>query len=324
MAEKTKVSDILIERFLEDVDTTGVMPWQKPYKCARDAFNWLTLKPYRGINRLLLPVGEYMTKNQLNEYNKKHGEDFKFQKGIKWFPVCYFNVEEKEVTAEEILKIEGVKPQDLKTPGFICQHYSWQYYLVEGEYIKRRSTLKYYRVADIKWFQNSKGEHLPSRLGDGTIELESSKPAEVYENYIKSSGVEVIETVGVPCYSPYWDRVELNPRHRSEASYWSTAFHELVHSTGYVSRLNRLSIASKESEEYAKEECVAEIASYLLCCECGIEDFQTSGLAEYENQVAYVQSWKKRVSDWGSTFVWVCSQADRAFSYIMGDTEEEE
>ncbi len=36
------------------------MPWQKPYT-QYNAFNYFTLKAYRGINRLILPFGEYLT-----------------------------------------------------------------------------------------------------------------------------------------------------------------------------------------------------------------------------------------------------------------------
>ena len=81
MAEKKTVSQILIERFLKDVDEKESMPWQRPYK-RYNAFNWSTGTPYRGINRIMLDFGEYLTANQLNQYNKEHNEDFRFQKGI--------------------------------------------------------------------------------------------------------------------------------------------------------------------------------------------------------------------------------------------------
>ena len=48
----------------------------------------------------------------------------------------------------------------------------------------------------------------------------------------------------------------------STAEYYSTAFHEVVHSTGHQSRLNRLnSAAFFGTEEYSKEELVAEIGA---------------------------------------------------------------
>ena len=71
------VTDIVLERLLKDVEENECMPWQKPYT-QYNAFNYFTLKAYRGINRLILPFGEYLTATQINEYNKKHNEDFRF------------------------------------------------------------------------------------------------------------------------------------------------------------------------------------------------------------------------------------------------------
>lgn len=58
------------------------MPWQNPHKFGV-SINWVSKKMYRGINRMILPSGEYMTKNQLNKYNEEHGTDFKFKKGYR-------------------------------------------------------------------------------------------------------------------------------------------------------------------------------------------------------------------------------------------------
>ena len=70
--EKKSAADILIETFLKDVDEKGSMPWQRPYE-RYDSFNYFSQKMYRGFNRILLPFGEYITKNQINTYNKEHG-----------------------------------------------------------------------------------------------------------------------------------------------------------------------------------------------------------------------------------------------------------
>lgn len=97
------VADRLIDRFLKDVDTEQTMPWQRPYS-RYNAFNYFTLNVYRGINRLMLPFGEYMTANQINEYNKTHHEDFRFQKGIVWYPVVFYKSETRDVSLDDVLK----------------------------------------------------------------------------------------------------------------------------------------------------------------------------------------------------------------------------
>lgn len=319
MAEQKKtVSQILIERFLKDVDEKESMPWQRPYE-RYNAFNWVTGQPYRGINRIMLDFGEYLTAKQLNDYNKSHGTDFKFAKGIKWMPVVFFKTDEKPSSFDEVTELFGDK--DLNNEGYIGTEGFWSYYRIENAYVKRKSVLRYSDVAERHHFVNSKGEMLPSKIESGEVEITLSKPQEVIDSYVDRSGVVIREYTGTPCYSPSSDTVCLNRHIVSEESWFSTAFHELAHSTGAAGRLNREGIIKGGkfgSDIYAVEECIAEITACLCCAECGIYDFKTSCTMEYDNNIAYVQSWKKRVKDFGKDFVYIVSQADKAFNFIMG------
>ena len=69
----------------------------------------------------------------------------------------------------------------------------------------------------------------------------------------------------------------------SEALY-ATWFHEMVHSTGHSSRLQRLKAASFGSNEYAKEELVAELGAFLICQRLQISSNTT-------NHAAYLSNW---------------------------------
>ena len=311
-----KVINILIDRFLKDVDEVGSMPWQQPYK-RYNSINYVSMKPYRGINRLLLPFGEYLTANQINTINKEKGEDYKFKKGIKWYPVSYYSTNEKPATEQEI-SVLASKGFDINEYGYIGQDSYWVYYNTETGYTKRKSVLRYYMVADRHDFVNSRGEIPPSRFELGDVELTLSKPKEVIDKYVATSKVKVsYNHNGSPYYSPQSDKVYLNPHHVSEEEYFSTAFHEFAHSTGAESRLCRKSIVTNSKELYATEECIAEIAAYLCCSECGISSFVTSGTKQYSNSAAYVHYWKERVRDFGGKLLSICSQADQAFNYIF-------
>ena len=325
---KKSVADIIIERFLKDVDEKGTMPWQRPYE-RYNAFNYFTCKTYRGINRLLLPFGEYLTKKQINEYNKQHNEDFRFQKGIEWFPVVFFTVQERAVSRDEIL--DYFTEVDFSKNYYVGTEGVWNYYVIDGKAIKKRNVLRYFEVAERKHFKNSKGEMLPSKIENKIVVVDKEEPRKVIENYLnRNPNLTVSYDNGdTPCYIPMYDRVELNPYVKSEDSWFSIAFHELAHSTGHYTRLNREGIhypkdATKKRKEelYAIEECIAEITACLLCAECGIHDMVTSGSMEYNNSIAYVQTWKKRVQDWGKEFIYIVSQADKAFNYLLGDTED--
>lgn len=333
MAEEVKskrsVSDIIIDRFLKDVDEKGEMPWQRPYE-RFNAFNYFTKKPYRGINRLLLPFGEYMTRKQINDYNAENNEDFRFQKGIVWYPVVYFTVQEKEISKEELLNC--FPEADLSEDGYKGHDRIWTYYVVKGVPVKRRNVLKYFDVADRKHFKNSKGEMLPSRIDTGEVTITYEDPKRVIDNYVARENLKVQwDSADTPCYIPLLDKVELNPYHKNQESWYSTAFHEFAHSTGHRSRLNRQGIhypkGSSDAEKknlYAVEECIAEITASLLCGECNVYDYETTGTSEYDNNIAYVQAWKKRIKDWGSEFIYIVSQADKAFMCIVGEDENKE
>lgn len=326
---KRTVADIIVDRFLKDVDEKGTMPWQRPYE-RYNAFNYFTCKTYRGINRLLLPFGEYMTKNQINEYNKKHNEDYRFQKGIEWFPVVFFTVQEKQISVKEFLEAFDLDVMP-KGEGYFGSDGRYTYYITKGVPYKTRNVLKYSEVAERRHFKNSKGEFLPSRIESGDVLLVLEKPEDVINKYISREGIEVLETLDTPCYKPLVDIVELNKHTKSEESWYSTAFHEFAHSSGHEKRLAREGVTMyskqplkpKEKENlYAVEECIAEITACLLCAECGIYEMETSLSKEYANNIAYVQSWKKRVKDWGREFIYIVSQADKAFNFILGDTED--
>ena len=328
--EKKTATQVVIERFLKDVDEVGTMPWQRPYE-RYNAFNYFTKRPYRGFNRLVLPFGEYITRNQINTYNKEHKEDFRFQKGIEWYPIVYFKPDVREITYDEVKKAFPDAPKFSvgDTRAFIGiaagQGGMWQYGWDGKSYIKQRNILRYYDVADRKWFKNSKGELLPSRIETGEVVIELQDAKVVFDSYIERSGVKLwTENYGTPYYDVNADMVALNPKVRSSEAYYATGFHEAAHSTGHFLRLNRpelMSSSGKESEKYAIEECIAEITACLCCAETGIHDFQTSGSMEYSNNIAYVQSWKKHIYNWGSKFFYIVSQADKAFNYICNDAD---
>jgi antirestriction protein ArdC len=76
-------------------------------------------------------------------------------------------------------------------------------------------------------------------------------------------------------------------------AYYSTLFHELTHSTGHTSRLNRFEEAATDhefgSESYSKEELVAEMGAAMLAGIAGISH------ATLSNSASYLQTWITRL-----------------------------
>jgi len=67
-------------------------------------------------------------------------------------------------------------------------------------------------------------------------------------------------------------------------SYYSTLFHEIVHSTKSPERLMRTNKMKKRYAKYAAEELVAEMGACILCAELGLNYFR-------KNTISYLKGW---------------------------------
>ena len=110
----------------------------------------------------------------------------------------------------------------------------------------------------------------------------------------------------------------LTNQFKSTEEYYSTAFHEAVHSTGHSSRLDRLTTganASFGSETYSKEELVAEIGSASILNMLGIETNKS-----FRNSASYIQSWIKVLKNDTRFIVSATTKAEKAVKYILNDS----
>ncbi|HOC57749.1 MAG TPA: zincin-like metallopeptidase domain-containing protein [Verrucomicrobiota bacterium] len=117
-------------------------------------------------------------------------------------------------------------------------------------------------------------------------------------------------------YTPFTDTVGMPARSQfhNEHSYYATHFHELIHSTGHPSRLNRFSIfdtASPHGDHYAREELVAELGAAYLCAETGIAN------ETLKDSAAYLASWIKALKAQNATLFWAASNAQKASDWIL-------
>ena len=85
---------------------------------------------------------------------------------------------------------------------------------------------------------------------------------------------------------PISDRILIAPRvtFRSDESFTRVLLHEMAHSTGHPSALDRPSNTDFGSPEYAKEELVAELGSLFASADLGIQSADMEG-EFYENHV---------------------------------------
>jgi hypothetical protein len=101
--------------------------------------------------------------------------------------------------------------------------------------------------------------------------------------------------------------------------YYSTLFHELIHSTGHESRLNRTFGDRFGDDLYSKEELVAEMGAAFLCAIAEIANAHTD-----RNTTAYVQNWISKLEEDNRLIVHAAANAQKAVDSILGSTFAEE
>jgi antirestriction protein ArdC len=124
-----------------------------------------------------------------------------------------------------------------------------------------------------------------------------------------------------PVYYPQRDTVAVPDISQFDSSeeYYCALFHELAHSTGHQSRLNRKEITESNrygSEAYSREELTAEMTAAFLCAIADIEQ-QT-----LENSAAYLQGWLKALKDDKTLLLKAAGQAQKAADYLLQAQEE--
>ena len=180
--------------------------------------------------------------------------------------------------------------------------------------------LRYYNVFHIDQcegitpkFRASESQIIPPAAANDVAEA-------VIHEYIVASGVKLVSRESSEAfYQPAMDTVVLPMRRQfaDTAEYYSTAFHELTHSTGHPSRLNRLNRPSFfGTEDYSKEELVAEIGAAALVNHVGLETDHS-----FRNSAAYVQNWLQVLKDDKRFIVSAAGKAEKAVNLILGSAD---
>ena len=318
-----EIAERIVERMLESINANGYMPWSKPWGKAstrvtriEDGYTEIVMtprfwsrsgRPYSGINVQLLSMtgkeGEYITFAQA----KKEGG--RIRKGAKSSTIVFWN--RKVIETEELDS--------------------------NGDKIKKViPLLKYYNVFSIEDVEGLEPKHKPApvviRIPKYRYETSENNPATIPEaeavvaGYLHRAKTLTIKDDSYSdraYYSPALDAVVVPEITQFEhvEEYYSTKFHELGHSTGHESRLNRPFGTSFGNEAYSREELVAEITSASILNILGLETGNS-----FRNSAAYIQSWSKHIKDDPMMYITASSRAEKAINLILGieDVESKE
>jgi len=285
------VNQIVTNKILEQLEK-GSIPWHKPWFSGMPQ-NPLTKTQYSGINPWLLNmVAEdngytspyWFTENGMKSLGGRVPSDVYRSKTKAGMVIFSGNVSRKQEKTEDDNK---------KTDqGYWLMRF---YNVYNLDTIEGMDTIKL-------------AKYIPEK-----IEIEEIPDA---EEVIQGYNIKIEFGGSRAYYSPKDDYIKLPKKDtfKSTNGFYATAFHEMVHSTGHETRLNRFKSDESVnfgSDSYSKEELVAELGSAYLMNYCKLEHIEQS--------TAYIQSWLKQLKSDASFVISASSQANKAYQLIIGE-----
>jgi antirestriction protein ArdC len=234
--------------------------------------NFETGNSYQGMNILTLMGQDYKDSRWLTFHQiKKLGGSVK--KGSKATPIFFMKPIEKEVENES------------------------------GEVeIKKSFFMQNYNVFNI---EQTDGIDYEPEVSNNTNKLDTP------QQFIDSINIPLYR--GEPAYSPNDDAIFMPHSHEFDNGdeFYSTYFHELTHSTGHSSRLDRFDKHTVYGDEkYAFEELIAELGSVFLSMENGINP-------NSKKQASYLNNWITALKERPNILYSAASHASKSTNYLM-------
>ena len=284
----SKVYDIVTERILNLIESSDKLVWQRGWNGGSKPMNYVSKKPYRGFNAMLTSFlyesPYYLTYKQVRDLGGK------VKQGAKGVPIIYWNWlyfdenGKKVKTREEATKVVPLL----------------RYFNVFNEEFIEGIDFKHEAVTPLSEAQRKANcEDLIAKLvADKGLQIDNNGNGKAY--YVPSK-----DSVHMPTFKSF----------KSAESYYSVAFHEIVHWTGHSSRMKRgldTSLAPFGKTDYSKEELVAEMGATFLC-----EEMQISNEQLNVNSAAYLKSWLKALKNDTSLLVSASGKAQKAVDFIL-------
>lgn len=294
----------LVDQVLANLEK-GNLFWTQGWVAAGAPESAVTGKKYRGINNLYLSLvamaenygdNRWATFRQMEEKGwtfKKDEEGHTLGKG-KSVSVEYYEMRDKETKRRfDRSVLDGMTFDEQRE------------YMDKNVYWLR----KFYRVFNCSLMDGVPAKEMPMIDVNDRIEK-----AEAILDYWNANESKIEYGGSQAFYRPSTDEVHLPEREKfkSTQSFYDTAFHEIGHSTGHESRLNRDLSGGFGSQSYAMEELRAEIASIFMAQDLGIEPSED----RLQNNAAYIQSWKDEIKENPNALFTAIADADKIARYV--------
>ena len=292
---KKDVYEIITSRIIEQLEQ-GKVPWKQTWTEGGLPQNLFSKNYYRGINMWLLMSLGY-SNNYFLTYKQMKALGGSLKKGEKPCPVVFWKwLKPKEEGKEEASNID-------KTAS------------------KGKPILRYYTVFNIEQCEGISEDKIPVR----EVFERNNTPIELCEQVVNDMPNRPVikHKENRAFYAPFFDYINM-PKLKSfdsSESYYDTLFHELVHSTGHITRLLRKEVTDMQSQggdAYSLEELIAEIGACYLASHTGIHN---NG---FDNCVAYIQAWLDKLRNDKKFIIYASAKAQKAVDYILNVQTKEQ
>jgi antirestriction protein ArdC len=248
----------------------GVTPWQRPWDGQQGQHrNLLTGHQYRGGNPLLLEIGNLSRGNTLPLWM---GAGQAKQNG--WMPAKGSKAARIAQPRPVVVKDENAQPGEISS--------------------KDRSFMSYklvpvFNAADLVGVDEDSRADLQRRIDEAlgqSVERPEAERLANAETVLEAWEVQPTLGGAIACYSASLDAISL-PEARAfttREAFVATWAHEAIHSTGHRKRLARPLLNSFGSQEYAREELIAEMGAALLCRRLNVA-------SQIEGHASYLSHW---------------------------------
>ena len=301
---------LLVDAVLSNLEK-GTGLWEQGWSVGGAPVSAITGKQYNGVNRVFLLLASmekgyadnrWLTYKQMEDkgWHFKTDEEGKSLGKGAGVAIEYFELRDKETK----------QPFDRHTlDGMTAEERAE--YMDENVYPLR----KYYRV-----FNGDVIEGIPERKRTEHDPAGQNARAEALIGFWSDTESPIRYGGSAAYYSPKSDEIHL-PQKKDFVDmpeYYSTALHEIGHSTGHEKRLNRNLSTDRDSPEYATEELRAEIASMFLEQDLGVAVKDK----HIENNSAYIAAWKSAIKEDPNILFKAIADAERITKFVMAKEKE--
>jgi len=236
MKAKFDVATVVTQKILHAIETGEFSKFVQSWSTrqASHPVNFLTGKPYSGVNVWLLGMTEF-SRNEWLTYKQAAELGGQVRKGEESTMACFYSP-----------VVSSKKDADGKSSTYsLLRHFSlFNVEQIDGLELPELPELPKPSGSEMAVFLRDRAEDLK-------VGLKHQGDSAFYNR--------VTDTVTMP-----------STAFVSDAAYSAVLAHELIHATGSANRLNRKKGEKFGDEAYAFEELVAELGSAFLCAEFGI------------------------------------------------------